>query len=156
MFLKILKLISSRSLLTLIGIISLSVAVPTFADTSATTVGRYLSVQNQALTAQTDLLQQTFQIRFPSHIKTISDAMRYTLRFSGYSLVDYKNLPSEAQAMIVLPLPQVDRTLGPVNLQGGLLTLAGDSFGLLVDPVHRLISFRLKPTLQTIYQKSAV
>jgi len=82
--------------------------------------------------------------------------MRYILRFSGYSLVDYKNLPREVQAMVALPLPQVDRKLGPVSLQEGLLTLAGDSFGLLVDPVHRLISFRLKPTLQAIYQKSAV
>jgi conjugative transfer region protein (TIGR03748 family) len=132
-------------------VMSLSISLPAFAEAPTATIGRYLSVQQQAQVAQADLLQQTFQVKFPPYVKTIHDAMCYLLRFSGYALIDTKHLPPAAQAMIGLPLPQVDRSLGPVSLQEGLLTLAGGSFGLLVDPVHRLISFRLKPSLKRIY-----
>lgn len=126
----------------------------TFANT-VTPVGRYLSVENQTLPAQTNLLQQTFQVKFPPTVKTVGEAMQYLLRFSGYSLVNYKYLPSEAQALLIQPLPQVDRNIGPLNLQKGLITLAGEPFGLLVDPVHRLISLRLKPAYQSIYHVNA-
>ena len=118
-----------------------------------TTVGRYLTVENQALTAQADLLQQTFQVRFPNQIKTIGDAIHYLLRFSGYSLVDNTKLSKEAQAVISQPLPSVDRQLGTHSLQDGLLTLVGQPFGLIIDPVHRLISLRLKPAYHTIYKR---
>lgn len=120
---------------------------------NATTVGRYLTVEKQALNAQSDLLQQTFQVRFPNQIKTIGDAIHYLLRFSGYSLIDNTRLSKEAQAVISQPLPSVDRQLGTMSLQDGLLTLAGQPFGLIVDPVHRLISLRLKPAYQTIYKR---
>ena len=99
------------------------------------------------------MLQQTFQVRFPNQVKTISDAIHYLLRFSGYSLVDNTRLSKEAQAVIAQPLPNIDRQLGAMSLQDGLLTLVGQPFGLVVDPVHRLTSLRLKPTYQTIYNR---
>lgn len=134
------------------GLFLLSLASFASAD-NQTTVGRYLTVENQALTAQTYLLQQTFQVRFPNQIKTIGDAIHYLLRFSGYSLIDNTRLSKEAQAVIAQSLPNVDRQLGTMSIQDGLLTLVGQPFGLVVDPVHRLISLRLKPAYQTIYKR---
>jgi conjugative transfer region protein (TIGR03748 family) len=126
---------------------------PTFAEQNATHIGRYLDVPNAPLSSQANLLNQTFQVRFPTSVITIDDAMRYLLRFSGYSLVAENSLMPETKHLLNLPLPQTDRMLGPLTLQQGLLTLAGQPFGLLVDPVHRLISFRLLPRYQSIYQK---
>lgn len=125
-------------------------------DTSHTSVGRYLSVTNQALPQQNDLLNQTFQIHFPPSVKTVGEGMNYLLQFSGYRLVSENTLIPEAQQLMQLPLPQSDRALGPLTLKEGLLVMAGKPFGLLVDPVHRLISFRLLNAYQTIYQKPRV
>lgn len=116
-----------------------------------TTIGRYLTVANQALPAQTDPLMQIFQVHFANSVETIGDAMCSLLQHSGYSLVDTNTLSPAAKALLVKPLPQVDRTLGPMSLQDGLLTLAGKPFGLLLDPVHRLISFRLLKAYQSLY-----
>ncbi len=152
-FLKTTKSFSLNHCLML-PIIALSLTTSACASTSSTTIGRYLTVENQALPAQKDLLQQTLQVKFPATVKTIGDAMHYLLRFSGYSLVDYKSLPHEAQNMMRLPLPEIDRRLGPVTLQESLQILAGKPFALVIDPVHRLISFRLKTKFQSLYKPS--
>lgn len=139
---------------TIAVITALFFCISNFALAESTTiVGRYLTVENQASNAQADLLQQTFQVRFPNQVKTISDAIHYLLCFSGYRLVDNTRLSKEAQAVIAQLLPSIDRQLGVMSLQDGLLTLAGQPFGLVVDPVHRLISLRLKPTYQVIYKR---
>lgn len=145
-----------RTFKKLIGIlIIIFVASPielSFAQESVTTLGRYLTVPNQPLPAQTDALVQIFQVRFPPSVKTIGDAMHYLLRFSGYRLVESQHLMIEARQLFALPLPQVNRVLGPLTLEEGLLTLAGKPFGLLVDPVHRLIAFRLLPAYVSLYR----
>jgi conjugative transfer region protein (TIGR03748 family) len=123
---------------------------------ASTVIGRYLGVTNQALPQQNDLLNQTFQIHFPLSIKTVGDAMNYLLQFSGYRLVSENMLIPEARQLMQLPLPQSDRVLGPLTLKDGLLVLAGKPFGLLVDPVHRLIAFRLLNSYEAIYQKPRV
>jgi type IV pili sensor histidine kinase/response regulator len=134
--------------------LSIFICCPSQADTAATIIGRYLAVPNVASPAQADLLSQTFQIRFPASITTIGDAIHYLLRFSGYSLVDDNALLPAVKNLLGLPLPQAHRALGPLSLQDGLLTLAGYPFGLIVDPVHRLISFRVLTAFQPLYQRS--
>lgn len=118
---------------------------------SSTVMARYLLVENQALPEQANLLQQTFQVRFPYSVRTILDAVRFLLRFSGYQLLDENQLPKAAQVVLSQPLPEVDRRLGPLSLQDGLLTLVGEPFSLMVDPIHRQISFQLKPCYQSRY-----
>jgi conjugative transfer region protein (TIGR03748 family) len=132
-----------------------SVTHATLAADNATHIGRYLNVPNIPLTSQADLLTQTFQVRFPSSVKTINDAIRYLLRFSGYTLTTDDNLIAEVKRLLSLPLPQTDRALGPLSLEQGLLTLVGKPFGLLVDPVHRLINFRLLPQYKPLYKKAS-
>ena len=122
------------------------------ASQSTLSVGRYLTAIEKPFPEQEDLLLQTFQVRFPKSIKTIEEAMGYLLRFSGYTLVNAHELKPAVSAILSRSLPEVNRTLGPMNLKKGLLTLAGEPFGLLVDPVHRLVSFRLQPAYSVIYQ----
>lgn len=147
MFKHLLKLIIHCSIVLTITICNVALA-----DTSATNVGRYLEVADQPLAVQSDLLMQTFQIRFPSSIHSIGDALNYLLASSGYKLANPIILPIEVQNLLPLPLPQVDRNFGPMTLQAGLLTLAGKPFGLLVDPAHHLLSFRLLKEYQSLYQ----
>ena len=118
---------------------------------SATLVGRYLAVPLQALPEQANLLDQTFQVRFSRDVCSVGDAIRYLLRFSGYRLVNTVLLSKTVQVLLLQPLPQVHRKLGPLSLQDGLLTLVGHPFDLVVDPVHRLVGFRLKPAFQSLY-----
>lgn len=115
---------------------------------TAAPIGRYLTVANQATAAQIDPLTQIIQVRFPSSVKTVSDAMGYLLRFSGYHLI----MSDQTDEFTKLALPQSDRSLGPITLQDSLLTLAGEPFGLYIDPVHRLLAFRLMPVYSSVYQ----
>ena len=43
--------------------------------------------------------------------------------------------------LMVLPLPAVHRSIGPMSLKRALETLAGPAFLLIEDPVHRLVAF---------------
>ncbi len=149
-------IISRLGLLSLGFFLSIGFAVPSDAGQSdSTTVGRYLTVQNKASPGQTDLLNQTFQLHFPHSVKTIKEAVNYLLQFSGYTLVSDNHLPMAARSLLAQPLPAVDRSLGPLSLREGLLTLVGRPFGLLFDPVHRLISFYLMPTYSPVYQANS-
>ena len=47
-------------------------------------------------------------------------------------------------ALLALPLPAVHRTLGPMRLDEALGALAGPAHTVVVDPVHRLVSFELR------------
>jgi conjugative transfer region protein (TIGR03748 family) len=107
---------------------------------SVTQLGRYLTVQNQATAEQQDLLKQICRRHFAKSIRTVGGAMRHLLRDSGYSLADRADL----SCLLNRSLPQVQRDFGPIALQEGLSTLAGNTYQLLVDPMHRLVSFRLK------------
>jgi len=115
------------------------------------TVGRYLAVAEQPQSAQTKLLQQQIQIKFPQNILTVKQAVDFMLQFSGYRLVDVKQLNQPARTMLNQPIPEVDRTLDPMTLEQGLTTLAGDPFYVLIDPVHRLIGFKVKPNYRNLY-----
>ena len=146
---KIMKITFKKAVivLSLLGVIS---SQPVMAD-ERLPVGRYLTAPNQARPEQVELLNQTLHVRFPAKVRTVSDALHYLLRFSGYALLDNHHLPPEIQHMVTLPLPECDRNLGPITLQNALLTLIGQPFGMLVDPVHRLIGFRLLPAYTSLY-----
>lgn len=118
---------------------------------SVTQLGRYLIVKNQATTEQQDLLTQVFQIHFPKNIKTVGEATRFLLKTSGYSLVKQSE-PSNQDYILNWPLPEIQRDFGPMSLQEGLKTLAGNTYQLLIDPIHRLVSFRLKNIYSGNYQ----
>lgn len=115
------------------------------ADDSMTQFGRYLTAINKPTLAQTDLLSQIMQVRFPQNVQTIGDAMNYLLKFSGYSLIEDNKRSSELKNTLSKPLPTVDRDFGPMSLKDGLTTLIGPAFSLVHDPLNRTIDFHLKP-----------
>jgi len=104
-------------------------------------VGRYSLLSAEPTEAQTDLLASTVTVHFPVQIQTVGESIRYLLRRSGYRLADAVALAPETPDLLALPLPAVHRQLGPITLRRALETLAGSTFTLVQDPVHRLIAF---------------
>ena len=104
-------------------------------------VGRYSLLSAEPTEAQTDLLGTTVTVYFPAQIQTVGEAVGYLLKRSGYRLAETEALAPEAKDLLALPLPSVHRQLGPMPLRRALETLAGPTFHLVQDPVHRLIAF---------------
>ena len=104
-------------------------------------VGRYSLLSAIPTAAQADLMVTPVTIQFPERIQNVGEAVRYLLHRSGYRLAHTEALEPEAMALLSLPLPAVHRSLGPLALQQALQTLAGPTFQLVQDPVHRLIAF---------------
>ncbi len=110
-----------------------------------TAIGRYLTVENKPEHAQANLLSQVVQMRFPSAVQTVGDAVHYVLRSSGYSLVSPNVQSLALKNMLAKPLPAVDRHLGPMPLKTALEVLVGPAFNLQEDPLNRTVDFHVKP-----------
>jgi conjugative transfer region protein (TIGR03748 family) len=139
-----------------LGIIlsSLLIAAPVFAyHGNSTIVDRYLITPNKPLVQQKDLMRQVNQVVFPPEVKTVQAAIKYWLSFSGYYMMPLSMMDKSVRAMMQSPLPQIDRNFGPMSLQDGLETLVGKPFMLVIDRVHRLVSFQLKPKYTHLYKK---
>lgn len=117
-------------------------------------VGRYLSVIVGPRNDQKNLLEQQNKIKFPEDVLTIKEAVQFTLKFSGYNLARNRAMNWPAQVMLNQALPEIDRIFGPMTLLQMLITLSGRGFYLLVDPVHRLIAYKIKPNYSQLYLKS--
>jgi type IV pili sensor histidine kinase/response regulator len=117
------------------------VAVSSNVYASDLQVGRYSLLSAEPTEAQTDLLGMTVTVHFPAQIQTVGEAVGHLLRRSGYRLAETEALAPEAKEFLALPLPAVHRQLGPMPLRRVLETLAGATFHLVQDPVHRLIAF---------------
>lgn len=110
-----------------------------------TQVGRYSTIKNKASASQQDPLLAISQFKFNSHVKTVGQAIEQVLRDTGYALVPSKRLPLSARQIQSKPLPITQRELGPISVGNALRTLMGDQvFTLVVDPVHRLVTFKLQ------------
>lgn len=136
----------NRLVLTSLASVTLLVSLQSVAHIhSLQPVGRYLTVNTTPSHAQIDLLSQIIQVRFPSTVQTIGDAMQYLLRFSGYSLIGDDQMNLAFKTTLTKPLPAIDRNFGPMSLKDALTTLAGPAFTLAHDPINRTINFQLKP-----------
>ena len=123
-------------------------------------VGRYSVIAAVPTEAQVDLLAATLTIRFPERLQTLGEAVRYLLQRSGYRLAKVQSTGPDAVNLFALPLPAVHRSLGPMMLRDALETLAGPTFNLVQDPVHRLVTFERCSTdrlaVGTIIEKEVV
>lgn len=137
------------ALLVLLCVSFLSVVTTSFANQMS--IGRYLAVGVKPQNEQQHLLEQHIQIKFPQNILTIKQAVQFILQFSGYRLADDPVMNKPALAMLNQPLPEVDRSFGPMTLSQSLTTLSGEPFYLLVDPVHRLIAYKIKDRYHSLY-----
>lgn len=120
-----------------------------------TQIGRYATVENKPLVSQVNPLLAIQQVHFNTEIHTVGDAVNHWLLFSGFSLVDEKEQHNPLKTVLMKPLPQVDRTLGPLSVKEGLEVLVGkDIFKLVVDPLNRRIDFKLSPKYAHLNKKS--
>lgn len=106
--------------------------------------GRYSTVALGPTAAQAEPLQATITRRFPDPIQTVGQALDAVLRGSGYRLAPAYSADPAMGILRNLPLPEAHRALGPLSLKTILTTLAGPSYRLVTDPVHRLVSFELE------------
>lgn len=131
-----------RPVLAIVALVVCAVVSPR-SNAAEVQVGRYSTLPALPTAAQADLLAATITVSFPARIYTVGEAVKYLLQRSGYRLADEQMMPPATTDLLVLPLPAVHRNLGPVTIVQALETLAGPSFHLINDPVHRLISFEL-------------
>ena len=145
------NLLNLSNVLTVYKIIGLGLVLmifykPAFAqNNSITQVSRYQTVSNKPQSGQLNLLSQIIQVRFPSHVRTIGDALNYLLRLSGYSLVADNKMNKAFKITLTKPLPAIERDFGPMPLKEGLLTLAGSGFYIEDNPIDRTVNFKIKP-----------
>ncbi|HDJ1442298.1 TPA: PilL N-terminal domain-containing protein [Serratia rubidaea] len=107
---------------------------------------RYLLVSTDPAAVQRDPLSQIIDIRIPASVKpTVADALRYSLRQSGYTLcaTGPANGVLYRQAM-----PAVQYQLGPMRLRTALQVLAGPAWQLEVDDVQRVVCHSLRDGYQ--------
>jgi conjugative transfer region protein (TIGR03748 family) len=109
--------------------------------------GRYTHVKNIPLADQLNPLKVVIKTRIPQSVTTIRETVQFLLARSGYALAGNDVLSYEAQSLLELPLPYVHRNIGPMTLDRVLHTLSGESFELVVDPVHRKIAYELSARL---------
>lgn len=107
---------------------------------------RYLLINTSPTLAQRDPLEQMIDIHIPtSQRSTVSDAMRYVLQPSGYSLC--KTTPFN-QVLYNQKLPVIHHQLGPMRLKQALQVLAGVAWQLEIDVVQRIVCHSLRESYQ--------
>lgn len=135
-----------RALVATMGVALLGPCISSSPQAAEVQVGRYSTLPAMPSDAQVDLLATIIIVTFPTRIQTVGEAVNYLLQRSGYRLAPLLARAPETEGLLALKLPAVHRNLGPVTLRQALETLAGKSFHLVRDPVHRVISFELYPS----------
>lgn len=133
-----------------IGILSTFLALLVFGCSSIASAksftgypSRYTRIDPQVTPSQNNILGYKRKRTFPrKSVKTVGQAMRIWLRGTGYNLAS-AHPDRNVYQLLQLDLPNVHRTLGTVSIESGLKALAGDPWELVIDPVHRLVSFSL-------------
>ena len=143
--------ISRRALLSISGLFAASVVIAgntgtNNVGTSEVQVGRYQSVMLEPTDEQIDLLSHIVDIEMPEQINTVGQAISHILDGSGYRLLSPKLAESYRSHLFAMPLPDVQRQLGPLSLRQALELLGGPAFRLVIEPTYRLASFELIKT----------
>ena len=108
---------------------------------SAEVIGRYTSLAPIKTVGLNDLLAAPVIAPFGSIVTTVGGAVGVVLRGTGYLVSSPSEAPTERAALLALPLPATHHDLSGRSVRAALETLAGPTFKLVEDPVHRLVSF---------------
>lgn len=107
------------------------------------TTDRYTQSSIKPRADQLSPLDTLVNFAFGDEVKTVGSAVREMLEGSGYAWsapvgeVDDSRLDQ-------LPLPVINRDIGPVRLRDGLSTMAGIAWQLNVDELNRTVWFSIK------------
>ena len=135
--------ITRATLLAISGLLASSFALCNNASADVLQVGRYQTVRLQPTEQQRELLTNIIEVELEPDITTIGEAIGKLLDGSGYRLLSAKLAEPYRTSLFAMPLPELQRTLGPMSLQQALELLSGPAFELVIEPVYRLVSFEL-------------
>jgi len=105
----------------------------------------YTRLSTRIPPAQRELLSAVVEHRFDNSVVTVKQALQQVLKGSGFMLAPAAATDPNLPALFRSPLPRIQRQIGPARLDDILEAIAGPAWDLVVDPVHRLVSFELKP-----------
>ncbi len=132
----------TKSILSL-SLLLLLLCSNSFAGVNQTYPSRYTRIDPQATPSQHNiLLYKRKRIFSRKSVRTVGQAIHVWLRGTGYRLSNM-HPDQNVYQLLQLSLPEVHRKLGAVSIEEGLKALAGDPWELVIDPVHRMVSFRL-------------
>ena len=114
----------------------------TLVAASETRIARYSEITHQSTDVQRDPLLSQVQSRVPDDLTQVGEAVTWLLAPSGYRLAAEADVSPGLAGLMVLPLPDVHRSLEGLPVRTALQTLAGPAFILVEDSVHRLVSFQ--------------
>ena len=107
-------------------------------------VGRYSQLAPVPRPGQANPLQSIVTLTFPGEIRTVGAALNHVLARSGWSLAPREASDPTIPYLMSLPLPESQRSLGPIALFDALAVLCGEAYVIVVDPVSRLVSCELR------------
>lgn len=139
-----------------IGLGGLLLAGLAYAGPGDVMAGRYTVVAPVPTADQRDPLETIVRVTLPPHIRDVGGAVDYLLVRSGYRLADAMAAGESQLILLRRPLPESQRTLGPMPLRRALETLAGEAFWLVEDPVHRLVAFEVTDGYRPLMKAAAV
>ena len=116
------------------------------ADNHALRIHRYLVVEPGVADAQFFPLAHIVTVEFPHDINTIDQAIGQLLTGTGYTVANAGVADPKVRELLQAPLPDIQRNLGPLTVVDALRALAGPGFELIIDPIHRKISFDIEPS----------
>ena len=125
--------------------------VPVIEPKKETQISRYTFQEEVIPENKVDLLQQNITISFSPNVTTVGMALEQLLGNTGLKLQKAQDQDKYTHAMLANNLPATQRVIENASLKQALLALTGDKFDIVVDPINRIISFKIKPTVLAIY-----
>jgi conjugative transfer region protein (TIGR03748 family) len=107
-------------------------------------IGRYTTKETIKYETGLDSFEKVSEMVFHENISTIGGAITLVIRDSGYSLLPTESSERAVSNMLSLRLPKDHRALGAMSRKDILRTLVGPGFVLVVDPVSRKLTFKLR------------
>ena len=126
------------SILCLLLLVTLS----SVAETSR--VGRYYSVNNEAVEAHYFPLHELKSINIPSSTVSIGKAVDYILQGTGYAQAQRSARSTDDFALMAKPLASINREFDNVTVLEMLRAVAGLGYVVIVDPLNKLIAFEVE------------
>ncbi len=132
------------------ALLVISLAITEFAVADDTQASRYITISNAPSQADHYELSNMVQETFSPDVVTVGEAMNQVLSTSAYRLLPpSKDDPLEID-LYSKPLPSYLISIGPETLQNALVQLSGNVYWLIVDPVHRLVTFKVRKNYQSL------
>lgn len=120
-------------------------AIPEPQDQVALQTGRYTYVPVKPRLDQLNPLLTIIDVHIPKAIITVHDSAEYLLQFSGYRLSHTTPVNTQVSALEQQWIPEAHRHFSNVILRDALITLAGQGYRLLVDPIKRVVAYERDP-----------